>query len=182
MTEKLKETINIANQVYHLTGTMRYNNQFMLRQENVAEHSYMVSAIVHILCEQYEIDDKTHFEALKYAIIHDMPEAVTGDILASTKSWIPELPELLSELELKIVDGTFPFLSKTYHSLHHKENELAYVILKLADYLSVQVCMEREERLGNRQSFVHTILYDVGKKIDLFYEKFNELRGSSQNV
>ena len=157
--------------IYHLTGVIRYNNQFMLRQENVAEHSYMVSAITEMICSGLNVDPKTHLEALRYSIIHDVPEAHTGDIIASTKSYLPTLSGDLSELELRIISDRFPYLYSTYSELHNEKNTLARDIMKLADYISVKVCMNRESMLGNRAGFIDAIHRDVDIKIEAFTKR-----------
>ena len=103
MAEKLKQIIDSSQKMYHLSGTMRFNNQFMLRQENVAEHSYMVVGIVNLICETFNIKTYDHLQAIQYAIVHDIPESVTGDIISPTKNGIDGFAEALDDYELDIM-------------------------------------------------------------------------------
>jgi 5'-deoxynucleotidase YfbR-like HD superfamily hydrolase len=160
-----------VEKMYHLTGTLRYNNQFMLKQENVAEHSYMVVAITHTICETLGIADWAHFEALKYAIIHDIPESITGDIIASTKRAIPGFESIIEDYEMKVIEDHFPFLIMTYRDFHRGSVKLPFTILKLADYISVKLCMIREKTLGNQYQFVNRILQDIDERIKYHYEQ-----------
>lgn len=170
----VERIVDDAFTIYHMTGVTRYNNQLMLKQENIAEHSYMVAVITEIICSGLDIDKDTHLTALRYAIIHDVPEVSTGDIIASTKAMIPSLGSELSNLELRIMNDRFPYLLKTYSELHNVENEFARDIMKLADYISVKVCMKRESMLGNKSTFINVIDRDVDKKIELFRQRISD--------
>jgi 5'-deoxynucleotidase YfbR-like HD superfamily hydrolase len=180
--DKAKQSIQSnVEKIYHLTGTLRYNNQFMLKQENVAEHSYMVVAIVHTICETFGIADWAHFEALKYAIIHDIPESITGDIIASTKRAIPGFEQIIEQHEMKVIEDHFPFLTMTYRDFHRGTVKLPFIILKLADYLSVKLCMLRENKLGNQYEFVNIILKDIEERIQYYYDQlFSYLQSSRE--
>lgn len=147
--ESLEKLIKNANDVYRLTSTIRFNNQQTIKQENVAEHSFMVSAIVEMFCSQHNIDHDTHFTALRYAILHDFPESETGDIIRSLK-YGAGIKETIDKYEELIMEEKFKHVSDIYLSYSKKENILAHDIVKLADFISVDLYIERETMLGNQ--------------------------------
>ena len=170
MADKLQDIMQTSQKMYHLSGTMRFNNQFLLRQENVAEHSYMVVSIVNLICEEFNIKMHDHLQALQYAIVHDIPESITGDIISPTKNGIDGLAKSLDQYELNIMIKHFPLLHPAFRSFVDERNIIAFTILKMADYMSVNTCMNREKLLGNKYPFVDEIIEATNNKINTHYE------------
>lgn len=175
MSKKLGNIIESANKMYNLTGTLRFNNQFLLKYENVAEHSYMVVSIVNLICNHFKIDKDTHLEALQYAIVHDVPESITGDIISPTKNAIKGFAEDLDNYEKDLMYKHFPNLYVSFVNFQRAENRVAHHILKIADYMAVNVCMNREQSLGNKYPFVQEIIDVTNSKINLHYELLADL-------
>ncbi|NTW15116.1 MAG: HD domain-containing protein [Candidatus Moranbacteria bacterium] len=62
-----------------LKTTFRYEELLAGRRESVADHSYRLSLMVSLYGNLLETDEKRH-RALRMAVVHDIAEAVTGDI------------------------------------------------------------------------------------------------------
>ena len=76
--------------------------------ESIADHSYGVAVTVMLLCDALraagvEVDGE---RALRLALVHDVPEAKTGDIPMPQKT--AALGEALGELEAKIARSLLP--------------------------------------------------------------------------
>lgn len=154
--EQLERLIDNANDVYRLTSTIRFNNQQTIKQENVAEHSFMVASIVEMFCSQYNVEPETHLIALRYAILHDFPESETGDVIRSLK-YGAGIKDLIDAYEEKLMIEKFKHVSDTYLSYSREENKFAHMIVKLADFISVHLYVKREKMLGNQNGRLQII-------------------------
>ena len=84
--------------IYRLAYITRYSNRVRIRNEDVAQHSFFVSAIVIYLYEKYNFKLDV---ALTMAICHDIPEADISDMSNALKVKYPELSNQLSIVEHK---------------------------------------------------------------------------------
>ena len=75
------------------------------RHESVAEHSWRLALMAMLLGEQFSDLDRN--KVIKMCLIHDLGEAVTGDIPAFVKT------EKDEEVESKAVSGLFDTLPET---------------------------------------------------------------------
>lgn len=116
-----------------------------LREQNIAEHSFMVAMISEELCRRigWGFDEKgaLHsswgFEVLRWALWHDMAEVFTGDIPTPLKSRIKDLdPELLQRIEDE--------LAPTVAEIRRQTNKLWIDVVKVADYLEAITFLTRE--------------------------------------
>lgn len=55
------------------------------REQNIAEHMYRVHLIVAEICERMGVSDHRQSNAVRWALMHDLPEVITGDIATPTK-------------------------------------------------------------------------------------------------
>lgn len=86
------------------SAVIRYHTQRCIRPETVGEHSYIVAHLCWILAEinGFEVSSSL----LKASLIHDMPEAVTGDIPSPVKRIIAgetSVASILSRLESDVL-------------------------------------------------------------------------------
>lgn len=79
MEATLKNILTFLNLVERLKSVMRHSWLSSGRQESVAEHSWRLALMV-ILLAPYSQEKINVEKALKMAIIHDLAEAITGDI------------------------------------------------------------------------------------------------------
>lgn len=75
---------------YHTVG-------HLVREETVGHHTANVIALLFFL-----FDDEPPLEVIKYALHHDVAEAITGDVPATAKWEEPALAKVLAEMEKKI--------------------------------------------------------------------------------
>lgn len=120
-----------------LSWTLRWNFHPRSRQESVAEHSYWVSLCTLILCDLKNMDVDL---PLRYALLHDAEEAITGDLPALVKrgrSW--KDVEAAAQIEIfgRISDlsGVAPETKK---------------VVKMADCLAALLFADEEVETGNR--------------------------------
>lgn len=113
---------------------------------NIAEHSYEVSLYATKLARQLlkdgHIDGAKAHLIVEHAVLHDIPETMTGDIPYPVKSQYPQLKEILDKIE---EDITFSELS--IFPIHYDTDVL--FIVKLCDLLAVFREMSAELDLGN---------------------------------
>jgi len=130
--------------IYRLRYITRYSNRLRNIEEDVAQHSFFVAAIILELYDHYEFDLGI---ALQAAIAHDILEADISDITHDIKVTHPELNNAIiaaehmeiSNYPLAVQRGYFLFDS------HTVEGKIA----QLADVLQVYQYILAEESLGN---------------------------------
>lgn len=111
--------------VMRLSSIKRWGIVEMSRPQSVAEHSYNVAMVTLSICNRIGVDESLAVSAMTWALLHDLPEVVTGDIPTSLKQ---ESPGTFEELESR----RFPIFSaaKTTFELGG-----ATAITKIADYV-----------------------------------------------
>ena len=141
-----------------LAQIKRYHATPLHQNETVAEHSFYVAMIARALCGLLEEKGAkiNTLEVVEKALIHDIEEMFSGDIIQPFKYANTTLRNLIGQLNVKFVDAAFEGLSgnlanhfKVLWSEYHKERKLEDKIVKIADKLSlVAYCIE-QIRLGN---------------------------------
>lgn len=86
MTEEIKNFLAFYQKAEKLKSTTRHSwTADANRQESTAEHSWMLGLLAMVLVEKLETPVDL-LKVLKMTVIHDLAEAVTGDIPASEVS------------------------------------------------------------------------------------------------
>ncbi len=161
-------TIGPWSRLAHIT---RYSSLPVLHRESVAEHTFFVSIKSYLIGM-----DLLHggviidFEAvLRHAIVHDIDEAFTGDIIRPFKYANPNLKTLMDQVTSESLrknlentpTGQNMFsdwcTSSNYPSLEHN-------IVKVADLWSCVHYGYRELQLGNK--FGTNIMVDVRQWVE----------------
>lgn len=119
-------------------STQRFHSIRLLHNETVHHHSSNVALII------IQAFDSPSASLLKAALIHDLPEGVTGDIPSPVK-WKLNVTESvnLKNLEKQI----FEFYKITYPDLTDNERK----ILKAADFIDTTFTCLLERANGNRE-------------------------------
>lgn len=146
---------------FALTSRMKYINRWGLmrntRQENIAEHSLDTAIITHLLCEIKNKrfgGDVDASRAVMYAIYHDVPEIITGDLPTPVKYYSPVISEAYKDVEKaavnKLLEGIPEDLRDTYAEIFNEENdpELRRIV-KAADKISALIKCIEERKTGN---------------------------------
>lgn len=155
----------LAGDTRQMSSVIRYSSIPHGRGENVAEHSYYVVFYALLIAkdmekEGYKID---YYKLLVSAIIHDLDEAITGDIIRPVKYSSEQLRDMLGEVANIYCRHTLRKLdleeAEKLYDLWERARDPKTVegqILQVCDMLSViSYCIERI-RAGN--SFMQTIL------------------------
>jgi 5'-deoxynucleotidase len=115
-----------------------------LRDQNVAEHSFAVAVIVMELWQRLklrEMDIPTALETITWALFHDGPEVLTGDIDGKFKRDFPVVKKAIAEAEA----DAFPWYRDTIDGI----SVLAVALVKLADKME-SIAFIRQWGLGAR--------------------------------
>lgn len=145
----------------------RWHSVRTFREQTLAEHHYMVAMVSNKLAKDIlgsDINDSERLQLLEYALWHDMPELVMGDISSPCKNRIKQIcgkhqVNPIDQLEEEIA----PWLCKLKRNL---KPELT-IIVKLADLIDA-ILFISQEGIGK-----HALVVKDGLEI-AFEEKIQE--------
>lgn len=104
------------------------------REQTIGEHMYRVYLICSEICARIDIPDDIKLKIIHWALIHDLPEVVTGDLATPIKSAmrnaVPE-SDPIKRIELEL-DADYNELYKTIKS---ENDQIVIKIVKLADLM-----------------------------------------------
>lgn len=133
------------NRLYSLCYVIRYDTVPRTKDESVAEHSFLVSAMVLKLRETYAFNIG---ESLQIATSHDILENETGDVPHIVKKNHPELYDVLKIVEKKALNK-YPESVKWGIIEYDKNESIESKIVHLADAIQVLQYSTNEIRLGS---------------------------------
>jgi len=85
----------------NLTSMTRWNRTHRNVRTSVSGHSFIVVTIAYLIAKIVSYE-KVH-EVIIKAILHDLPEAFTGDVITPTKKKVPRLDELVASVEKEMM-------------------------------------------------------------------------------
>lgn len=148
---------------FAMLSRMKYINRWGLMRntikENIAEHSLETGMIAHALAvinNIYFDGDINADRVAVYAMYHDVPEIITGDLPTPVKYFAPEIKEsyhAVEEAAIKKLLNSLPEEMRDTYSQILKENEFDAkyrVIVKAADKLSALIKCVEEKKMGNQ--------------------------------
>lgn len=154
------KTEQMLSEIYQLKSIIRYNNKPKLTQETVAEHSFYVALIGLMICDELQCGEKCKTEVMTKALLHDMPEIEINDITHDVKTRL-NLSEFLAKYENEYYHIHFP----QYEMLMSRHDQLADVIVDLADALSVKQFVSAEISLGNHSAIMQEVSNEITHRI-----------------
>lgn len=167
--------------------TIRYSSYFVNRPENNAEHMFynaQYCLVIGLYMERLgaKIDWKN---LLGGAILHDMEEAVTGDVNTRTKYGSSKIREGLKELSHELVSQMFSIMHVKGEVNDHIQAELTRLwadakapgtvegkIVKLADIMCVISYVAEEVATGN--VYMKRLLVETANRLEVMRERYND--------
>lgn len=159
------------NRLYGLCYITRYDTVPRVKDENVAEHSFLVSAMILKLDEVYLFDLG---KALVIAVSHDILENETGDVGHIVKKNHPELYNVLKVVEKRALQK---YPSAVRYGIEEYDNNacIESKIVHLADAIQVLQYSTNEIRLGSNYYF-DEVKENSLKRIHSLREELKEYR------
>lgn len=178
--ENLGKIITTARK---LNNIGRWANEFLHQRSSVAEHSFSVAQIAQLLGVLEEENGATLDWKRLYrkALNHDIPEAVMGDVISTTKNSNAEVKKALSLVEETLVeDNLLVCIEEPYRSIYReiifdgKDETIEGKILSAADNIDALIECIQEVKLCNKEPFLEKYGYILQKikSIDLFSANF----------
>ena len=176
---------------FAMLSRMRYINRWGLMRntipENISEHSLEVSIIAHALAvinNVYFNGDINPDRVAVYALFHDTPEIITGDLPTPVKYFAPEIREAYKMVEdtaiIKLLTSLPEEMRPVYDSIlnENKQEPQYHKIVKAADKISALIKCVEEKRMGNtdfeqaEKATLEAIKKINSKEADYFIENF----------
>lgn len=101
--EKIKLIDDYINQVKRLKFSYRWNRLKRKYQISVLSHLFIVFFISYIIWKLKKFEKETVLEMMFRWLFHDIPEALTGDIVSPTKKAVKWLEDLIWQIEEELV-------------------------------------------------------------------------------
>ncbi len=168
----MRKTFELMRQ---LGSIERYSHTHLLNPESVLEHLGFTTFLCYIICERLrecgeEIDTGL---SLRKSIIHDVDEAITGDIPRPTKYYSPDIKsalDILSENATEKISGNIK-ITKLISDWGSAKSGKEGAVLALADILAVVHKVWQESVLyGNNSMIGH-----VGPTREIMVKRVNQL-------
>lgn len=156
----LANSMNIFDHILNrsIAHIVRFSTTPRHFSESVAEHSFYVAYITAILsklakAKGHQVD---HAKAISMALVHDMEEQFSGDILGPFKSFSPEVKTAIRKVNKEVIHQCFEGLPESLQNhfvalwIEEGEGESAEAqIVKAADRLALVAKCYEEVKTGN---------------------------------
>lgn len=137
-----------------LKDTFRYSAQPVISRENVAEHSFWTAMIGITIAYEVSGNQLMVSRVALKAIVHDIEECMTGDLVRDMKYANPDTREAIAKVEKEFIGRLLTPMEETGQRILNewrdaKDNTMAGQIVRLSDTLSVIQYCTKEMELGN---------------------------------
>lgn len=134
--------------------------------QTVAEHSFNVALLTEEICKLVDADQHTKSAAINYAIHHDIPEVVLGDLPTSVKSVFGD--DAICEVE-KVAEVLDPQSNIDSYEVHR--------VVKLADLLDSVIFLAQHGVGTHARKVREVIIKDIGMLLFSFdYQERGKLQ------
>lgn len=164
-----------------MTQQIRYNNRLRLKNEDLAQHSFIVAYNILKIGYDYHIKNEYVYKACAMAITHDFPEVYTSDVPHDCKVAYPGFKEALAKIEEKFIETEMPELNELFTEYNHKQN-ICIDLVDLGDAISVLQYVNREISFGNNNNDMNIIKNEVSLRIVRMFDKLEELLKDSKYI
>ena len=94
----------LITKIEQLRFQLRWNQSPRVPQTSVLGHSYFVAVLTLLMCYDIGLSDSRIYNNFFCGLFHDLPEAVTRDIISPVKMATETLPDVVKEIENKVVE------------------------------------------------------------------------------
>jgi 5'-deoxynucleotidase len=146
--------------MYRLRYIERWSLMRNMVKENVAEHSYHVAILTHVLCtianEVFHRNVATN-EAVSMALFHDVTEVFTGDIPTPVKHQNPDILSNFRKIEELAADKLYEMIPQELQAIYKPlitgktDQTTLRRYVKAADLLDAYLKCLTELSAGNRE-------------------------------
>ncbi len=181
----------MSSHFFALMNRMKYINRWGLmnntKNENICEHSLMVSMLSHALVVISNKRFSTELNAEHAAVLglyHDASEIITGDMPTPIKYFNPQISNAYKQIETvaqeKLISHLPDDLQEEFAPLlKFSDDDAPYIpFVKAADKLSALIKCIEEEKIGNREfskayASIYQSLLDMHLPyVDVFISEF----------
>ena len=141
----MDKNLERISKLYRLRNYIRYNNRNRITNEDVLQHTAVVSLYALLFSEKFKCDRE---KLLKIALVHDLGELFTGEIPRNVKISSTKIADLFAQLEITSLNQFIPTYGN-YVKEYEKQSTIEAKIVKLADIASAIVYCNHEAKLGN---------------------------------
>lgn len=154
----------ITGKIARMSHVTRYSSVAVIRRENVAEHSWWVAFISFLVAS--DLNDTVPVaesvaplvkleKMLVRALVHDLSECVSGDIIRTFKYSDPALTAAINAADELSIKELAKDLGRTGETIAYawrnaKDESIEGDIIRFADMAVVAFYCREEERTGNR--------------------------------
>ncbi len=89
--------------IHRLASSFRWNRSVRKYPISVLSHTFLIAFLTYTIAREKWLDDTTMTDMVLTALLHDIPEAITGDIITPTKKSVPWLEQIIEEVEREMV-------------------------------------------------------------------------------
>lgn len=75
--------------IHRLASSFRWNQSRRTVPVSVLSHTYLITYITYLIGLSEDFSDEDITDMMLTALYHDIPEAITGDVITPTKKAIP---------------------------------------------------------------------------------------------
>jgi len=166
----------VTGKVTRMSNVTRYSSFPTIRKENVAEHSWWVAFIGYLIAEDmriagFQIDLA---DVLRKAIVHDLSECMSGDIIRSykhTNTRVLDAMEEADEEHMELMVKEFGSVDDVCFDdwMTSKSDKIEGEIVRFADMATVIFYCRTERQLGN--AGIDVVLKEV---YESWFHKFHD--------
>jgi len=159
-----KEIEELANELLEISTRLvtmiRWNKNHRNIKSSVASHTFFVFLISYLLALKANLQMKEIYDIMIASILHDLPEAFTGDVISPTKRKVSGLEEIIGEIEKDFIKDWYNHKSilkekfikfEKYIYAPFENNYGAYV--KTSDLVAALIECSLEISTGNQNKY-----------------------------